>query len=260
MSKVFKLFKTKRPFIGVIHFTPLLGYKDFKGLDKILKKALQDLKALEEGGVDGVFVENNYDYPHKITVGPETVACMTYLTEKIVNSTERPVGVSVLWNDCKAAFSVAKVTGAKFIRIPAFVDTAKTNYGVAKAAPKEVVEYRKLIKAEDVLLFADIHVKHAEIISKKTITQSARESIKHKADALIITGKWTGDAPQMDDLKKVRKTVNKFPILIGSGADSENINFLLEYADGAIVSTSLKTAKTQDKVNVRGFQDSIDKK
>lgn len=260
MNKVSKLFKTKRPFIGVVHFTPLLGYKDFQGLDNTLKKALKDLKALEDGGVDGLFVENNYDYPHKIIVGPETVACMTFLTQEIVKNTKLPVGVSVLWNDYKAALSISKVTGAKFIRIPVFVDTAKTNYGTVKGQAKDVLAYRKSIEAEDVLLFTDIHVKHAQILSKKTISQSAKEAIKYMADALIITGKWTGDAPNIDDLKKTRKSVGNFPILIGSGASSQNIDKLLEYADGAIVSTSLKTEKTKDKVNIRGFEDSIDKK
>lgn len=260
MSSLAKVFKTKTPIIGALHFMPLLGYDNYQGLAKTLSKALFDLKALEEGGVDGVIVENNYDYPHKIVTNPETVACMSVLTQKIVEKTKLPVGISVLWNDYKAALSIACVTGARFVRVPAFVDTVKTSYGVVHSNPTDVVRYRDSINARGVLLFTDIQVKHAEMLSNKSIVTSARQAIKNKSDVLIVTGKWTGDAPDLEDLQRVRKAVGDFPIVVGSGATSDNIQTLLSYADGVIVSTSLKTTKTKDKVNVRGYQDKIDKK
>lgn len=258
MNKLQKLFRAKNPIIGALHFSPLLGYEGYLGIDKILKNALKDLEALEAGNVDGVIVENNYDYPHKIIVGPETVACMALLTQEIVKKSTIPVGISMLWNDYKAGLAVAKTTGAKFIRVPVFVDKVKTNYGIVKGDAKNVIAYRSSIKAEDILLFTDIHVKHAELLSKSSITASAKKAIKEGSDGLIITGKWTGDAPNLNQLRKVRKSVGDFPILIGSGADAENIATLLQDATGAIVSTSLKTTKTTDKVNIRGFGDRID--
>ncbi len=63
LDKIFK--KTNNIVIGAIHFPPLLGYPDFPGLDVCLKNAIDDLRAFEKGGVDGVIIENNYDIPHK---------------------------------------------------------------------------------------------------------------------------------------------------------------------------------------------------
>ena len=57
LAKIFK--KRKNIIIGAIHFPPLLGYKDFPGLDVALKNAFADLRALETGGADGVIFENN---------------------------------------------------------------------------------------------------------------------------------------------------------------------------------------------------------
>lgn len=261
MNKIKTVFKTKRPIIGAIHFMPLLGYKSYQGLGKILNAALQDLKALEEGGVDGIILENNYDTPHKIFVDPEIIACITYLTTEIVKRTKLPVGISVLWNDYKAALSIAKISGGKFIRVPVFVDDVRTQYGDVFGEANKIIEYKNKIKAKGILLFTDIHVKHAKILSKYSLEASAKKAIRKGSDGIIITGKWTGNAPKLDDLSLVRGTVGSFPIFVGSGAGLENIKDLTVYADGIIVGTSLKTGKNNIKhVNIRGEEERINKK
>lgn len=75
----------------MIHFAPLLGYARDWNMQLVLDDALKDLEALIDGGVDAIMVENNYDIPHHIKVGPETVACMTYLTREIRNRTSLPL-------------------------------------------------------------------------------------------------------------------------------------------------------------------------
>lgn len=259
MNKLKKLFKTERPVIGMIHFMPLMGYRDFAGIDKVLQKALKDLRALEKGGVGAILVENNYDISHRINVLPETIACMTYLTKEIVQNTRLPVGVIVLWNDYKAALSIAKVCGAKFVRVPVFVDKVRTAYGDITGDPEDVIKYRKSINAEDIFIFTDIHVKHATFLSKKTIEESAKEAIKKGSDVVIVTGKLTGDAPFMDDLRTVRQAIENFPLFVGSGADEKNVGELLRFADGVIVGTAVKTGRKQrNNVNIKSYRERID--
>ncbi len=256
LSKIFK--KDKNIIIGAIHFPPLFGYKDFPGLDIALENALQDTEVFEDGGADGIIIENNYDVPHKINVYKETVEIMIYLGKEIKKIAKIPIGVSVLWNDYKAALFIAKEIGAQFIRVPVFVDNVKTDYGEVSGDPKDVLEYRKKIGAEKVALFTDIHVKHAELLEKKTIQESAREAIKSGSDALIITGKWTAQAPILEELISVKNATKDFPILIGSGVDKENIRKLFEYANGAIVSTSLKEGGVvDDEVNLKSYKQRI---
>ncbi|HUT22478.1 MAG TPA: BtpA/SgcQ family protein [Candidatus Bipolaricaulota bacterium] len=259
LNKIFN--KTNGIIIGALHFAPLLGYSDYPGDEIILKNALRDLSAFEEGGVDGVIIENNYDIPHKIFVKKETADEMLALGKEIKKIAKKPLGVSVLWNDYKKALLIAQKIGAKFIRIPVFVDSVKTNYGDIIADPQAVIKFRKEINAEDISLFTDIHVKHAELLKNKSIEDSAKEAIKSGSDALIVTGRWTGDAPDLAELKKIREVVGDFPILIGSGADDKNINELFEYANGAIISTSLKEGGIKEtEVNVKGWEQRIDRK
>jgi len=257
LNKIFN--KDRNIIIGAIHFAPLLGYKDFPGYKVIIKNALEDLMAFQEGGVDGVIVENNYDIPHKISVEKETVELMTRLGKEIKKQAKIPVGVSVLWNDYKAAFTIAKEIGAQFIRIPVFIDRVKTDYGIIESNPEEVIGFRKSINAENIAIFTDIHVKHSKILNKETIEESAINAIKNNSDALIITGRWTGEAPDIEKLSSVRAAVKSSPILIGSGVNVNNIQNLFNYADGAIVSTFLKEGKSKkEEVNVKGWKQRID--
>lgn len=258
LNKIFK--KKNNIIIGVIHFPPLLGYPKFPGLDVCLRDALKDLKSFQ-GKVDGLFIENNYDIPHKQKVDPEIVAAMTYLGSKVRSATNLPLGISVLWNDYQAALSMAKILNYQFIRVPVFVDKVKTKCGIIQGKPKEVIKFRKSIKADQIALFTDIHVKHSKLLSKYSIIQSARRAVKFGSDALIITGRWTGQAPNLKELQKVRKSINQFPILIGSGGAKDNIANIFQYANGAIISTSLKQGRNRAaEVNVKSWRQRIDKK
>jgi predicted TIM-barrel enzyme len=59
------------------------------------------------------------------------------------------------------------------------------------------------------------------------------------ADALIVSGRMTGDAPELEKVRRARELATR-PILMGSGTTTENIADFLQYADGAIVGSSLK--------------------
>jgi membrane complex biogenesis BtpA family protein len=259
--KLLKIFgKEKNIVIGAIHLPPLLGYKNFPGFDVALKNALTDLEAFESGGVDGIIFENNYDIPHKICVDASVVSSMTFLGEKLRKATCLPLGISVLWNDYRTALSIAKILDLQFIRVPVFVDTVKTNYGIVKGQAKKIIEFKKIINDNKIALLTDIHVKHAELLSKYDLVTSARLAIKNKSDAIIITGQWTGNAPSVSEVENLRKKIAAFPILIGSGIDSNNAKTLFQYANGAIVSTSLKTGiNISDEVNVKPYSQRIDK-
>jgi membrane complex biogenesis BtpA family protein len=260
MTELKRIFnKNNNVVIGAVHFPPLIGYPDFPGIKIAETNALRDLRSFEHGGADGTIFENNYDQPHVVEVGPGTSAAMAYLGSKIIDASQKPVGVSTLWNDFKTSLAIAKLLKLSFIRIPVFVDTVRASCGVIHGNPQEIIKYRRALHAENVALFTDIHVKHAELLSRYSIIQSARRAIASGSDALILTGKWTGDAPDLNELKSVRVAVGNFPILIGSGADEKNAQALFRYANGVIVSTSLKRGlKKKNEVNVKSYDQRID--
>lgn len=223
----------------MVHLPPLLGCGDYPGFTKALENALTDLKALTDGGIDGIMIENNYDQPHRAVVGPQVISIMTLLAKELRQSTSLPIGISVLWNDYQAALAIAQTTSLQFIRVPAFVDTVETKYGVMEAVNQGPVEFRQKLEANNVAILADIHVKHSKLLSPHTLEQSAKMAAAAGADGIIVTGTWTGNAPITSDLETVQ-TATSLPVVIGSGASADNLPTLAPYCDGIIVSTSLK--------------------
>ncbi|NTV22673.1 MAG: BtpA/SgcQ family protein [Candidatus Yonathbacteria bacterium] len=239
--------------IGAIHLPPLPDHREFPGFDIAIKNALLDLTALEEGGVTGIIFENNYDIPHVPYVSSHTADVMTTIGASIRNATHLPLGISVLWNDYRTALTIAKHLQLDFIRIPVFVDTVHTDYGTINGVSQEVISLRKEMGAEDIALFTDIHVKHARILSTDDIYTSAKNAICEGSDALIITGKWTGDAPDMKEVMLLREKFPNAQILLGSGVSEENVHNLFKYANGAIISTSLKENIGKHSINVKPY-------
>ena len=269
-----KIALRKKPLIvGMVHFGPLAGRPDAPRPQVVLQKAKKDLAALIKGGIDAVMFENMYDQPHTERLDPKRAVQFERLVISLAKNLRVPFGLSVLWNDYGTGFAVAKKTGASWIRVPVFVDSVQTEYGIFRAHPKDVIQARNKAGANKVQIFADVHVKHAKLLNKKNIIISARETMKAGADAVILTGKWTGDPPKIQEIKNVRKAIGLFPIFIGSGMTAQNIKKYLPFIDGAIVGTSLKkngkikvghhlqTAWKQqiNIVNVRRFMQKIDR-
>jgi membrane complex biogenesis BtpA family protein len=240
------LFDKSKSIIGMIALPPL-NYKFV--LNQAIDRALKDLDTLQRGGVDGVCIENDYDQPHQITIDREMVESFKQIAQEVRTQAKLPVGLQVLLNDWRASLDIAKAVGAQFVRLDFFVDRVRIHAGVIEPEPETVIAYRKQISAENVALFTDIQVKHSKMLElKKPLAISAHQAIAHGADALIVTGKLTGEPPDIEDLKEVRKATGNFPILIGSGTNAQNVADLFQYVDGAIVGTSLKQSKASHEM------------
>jgi uncharacterized protein len=243
--------------IGMIHLESLLGYPQHKNMEYVLENAKKDAKQLLEGGVDGILIENTYDDPHTKKVGPEIISAYTRVALEIKKMTNIPLGICVLWNDYKAALSIAKIVDANFIRIPIFIEAAVTASGIIEGEPYEVMKFRKQINAENIKIYTDIQVKHAGHIAQRDILDTALEAIDFKSDGIIITGQRTGDQPIISQLKKIRENIPNSNIIIGSGTNISNVNELAKYANIAIVGTYFKTNGRIDCEKVKKLMDEI---
>ena len=241
-----QLFRNKQPIIGMIHLPPLPGYPLHPGMDRVIRKALTDLKTLEKAGFDGVLVENDNDQPHRVGVSRVIIQSFREVMKQILKDAKVPVGMEIIY-DMQETIKVAHAVGAQFVRLDVFVDNVKTQWGRIFAQAEELVSLKKNLGAAKLVLLTDIQVKHAQMLDEKTLEQSGREAIKHGSDALIITGDWTGHAPSVSDCLKVKKIGSETPILIGSGLSVDNVKNLLPYVQGAIVGTSIKTGASIDK-------------
>jgi uncharacterized protein len=235
------LFRVQKPIIGMLHLPPLPGSPiyDGKGLKEIIERALSDAEELQAGGVDALEVENFSDptyYPQE--VGPELVAAMAIVSDHVIRNISIPLGICIL-SDPKASLSVAHAVGARFIRATFFTEASVDVSGLVLPKPHELLRFRKFLDPS-IKIFADVHIKHSAPLVNRPLGDSALDAKYFLADAVIISGTHTGKDTKLDDLKATKGAVEDFPVLVGSGFKKDTAEMIFQYADGAIVGTSLK--------------------
>jgi len=239
---LYQLFKTRTPIIGVVHLLPLPTSPRWGGsLKAVIDRAEQEATALASGGVDGILVENFFDAPFpKNQVDPAVVSAMTVVVQRIQNLVTLPIGINVLRNDARSAMAIASCVKAQFIRVNVLSGAMATDQGLIEGEAHHLLRYRREL-GSDVKIFADVLVKHARPLSSPNLTVAVQDTIERSlADAVILSGWATGSPPNLEDLELASQAAAGTPVFIGSGASWENIATLIQAADGAIVSTSLK--------------------
>ncbi len=239
-------FRTEKPILGMVHLKPLPGsplYDPEGGMKKILAHAVDEAGRLEEAGVAGIQIENQFDRPFlkADAIGPETTAAVTAASAAITEAVSLPVGINIHLNGVEQAIAIAHAVGAKWIRAFELANAYVSTSGVVDAAGPSLFRYRAFLHAEQVMVFGDFHVKHGShyIIADRTLVEQAEDVVDFGAEAIIISGTKTGNAPKKEEVQEVKRAVDA-PILIGSGLTLENADKLVPVIDGAIVGSYFK--------------------
>jgi membrane complex biogenesis BtpA family protein len=244
MKSLADLFPAPKPVIGMVHLWPLPGAPGYTGygMQKIIDNAMRDAEALMQGGVDGLAVENMWDLPYYVgsDAKPEAMTAHAVAAAEIVKNFPVPVGINVIHNGGIVCLSIALAAGARWIRVCILTgarvwDTGEFDHGCAA----ELMRKRKELHAEGVHIFADVDKKHSVAFPGIDLRTHIEWTEFYGADALIVSGRFTGNAPDVEKVREAKKVATR-PILIGSGTSAENVAALLAYADGIIVGSSLK--------------------
>ena len=226
----------EKPIIGMIHMPPLPGApKSNLSMKQLTEFVLSEAGKLERAGLDACIVENVGDVPLlKQDLAPYSVAAMSLLTKAVVDHTEMKVGVNMLRNACEEALSIAHIAGAHFIRCNILIGAYATDQGIIEGCAARVARLRKELDSR-VLVFGDVHVKHAYPIFNVEIEYAAQDLAERGgADAVIVSGPRSPVPPPFERVKKVRDAITK-PVLIGSGIDLANVGEFYRNSDGVIV-------------------------
>ncbi len=127
------------------------------------------------------------------------------------------------------------------MRANQWVNAYVANEGFLNGPAPEAMRYRSNIRAGDVAIFADVHVKfgaHA-ITADRSIAEQATDAEWFDADVLIASGTRTGSPTEPQEVAEVRAGTN-LPVIVGSGLTADLVPSLFPAADGAIVGQWLK--------------------
>ena len=251
------------PVIGVLHVPALPGAPaNALSFREIREFVARDAEAYASGGIDALILENFGDVPfYPDRVPPETVALLTALACETRARFSQPLGINVLRNDGESALAVAAASGAAFIRVNVYTGARVADQGILQSRAHAIQRLKRAL-ASEVLVFADVAVKHSAPLGERALEDEVEDAIQRAlADAVIVTGEATGKPANLDAIRTARVAAHGTPVFVGSGASEETIAGILTAADGVIVGTSLKRdghiASPVDAGRVRRFMGAV---
>jgi membrane complex biogenesis BtpA family protein len=241
---IHSLFGVKRALIGVIHAQALPGTPASRlGVSAIAKAAAAEAEIYAAAGFHGLILENTHDRPYLkgAAIGPEIVAAMSIIGAEVRRATPLPLGIQVLAGANRAAIAVAHACGAAFVRVEGFVFAHVADEGLIESSAGDLLRYRRMIGADDVLVFADIKKKHSAhaITADVDIAETAKAAEFFSVDGVIVSGAATGSPADPEEVEAVSRVVS-VPTIIGSGITADNIA-RYHGADAFIVGSSVKS-------------------
>jgi uncharacterized protein len=225
-----------RPILGMIHMPALPSApQNDKSMDELVAFALSEARKLESAGLDACIVENVGDVPlFRDHVPAATVASMAILVTEVRRATSMYVGVNILRNACEEALSIAHVCGADFIRCNVVIGAYVTDQGIIQGCAAELARLRRGL-GSDVLVFGDVHVKHAHPLFDVPIEYAAQDLAERGGvDAVIVSGPRSPIPPTLERLETVKRAV-ELPVLIGSGIGLDNVKEFYERSSGVLI-------------------------
>jgi len=152
-----------------------------------------------------------------------------------------PLGINLVHNGGTALLGIAIAAGASFIRVCMFTGAGVWEAGSwDEGCAAELMRRRKELGAEHIKIIADVDKKHSVRFPGIDLATHIEWTRFSGADALIVSGKMTGDAPDIEKIRAAKALAKECPVLIGSGATEENVGAFLSVADGVIVGSSIK--------------------
>lgn len=243
MPSAKRLFASAKPVIAMIHVGALPGTPAAsRSLREIEAQALREARIYRDAGVHGVMLENMHDTPYlRGGVGPEIVAALAVISRAVKDAIRLPCGVQILAAANTEALAVALAADLDFVRAEGFAFAHVADEGLIQSSAAALLRYRRAIAADRVQVWADVKKKHSShaITADVGIGETAHAAEFMRADAVIVTGAVTGDAPKPADVREVKRAT-RLPVLLGSGVTAANVRAFLAEADGCIVGSEFK--------------------
>lgn len=244
------MFKPNCSVLAMIQPEPLPGSfrHNQMTIEEIVELVMKETDMVVANGFDGVIIQNMNDMPIKQFSRPEVIAYMTRIglaiKEKYPNLI---IGVLVNW-DGVAGLAIADAIGADFVRIEHLYTGAEvTSAGILEAQCVDICELKKRIKSK-VLIYADIYEVHGIPICQKSWADAAWECVNEAfADGLFVSGKTISES--INIVKEIKQKCPNTPVLLGGGANGDNIFELLKYYDGVSVATWIKDGNMKNPIN-----------
>ncbi len=257
-----KVFGREKVIIASLYLPPMPGTMRYKSqsVAEMVAYTRRELESLEAGGMDGVTIGNQQNWPYQLGVGPDTVALMTHIITEAHRGLSIPFGITCFWDDI-AALAVAKATGAAFVR-GVFRGVYAGEMGLMNLNAADAMRFRRQIDADDVRVMFMLRPIAARAVGERSLEADVKDAVwASKPDAFALCGPIPGEAPTVKELELVVSNAKEAPVLMNNGANPGNIADVLAVCNGAVIGTHLradrKSSNPFDPDRVKSFMEQV---
>jgi len=236
-----KIFSQPKPIIGMVHLPASPGQPQAKSkpdIKAVIASVSADIKALQDGGIDGLLFCNESDLPYTTKLNSEVGSWTTFLVGAVYDQIKIPYGVNLLW-DPIASIEAAAGCGASFVR-EVMCGSFASEMGILSPDPAAIAQTRTRLKADHIALFTNIVPEFASAMENRSVAQRAKAAEYFGFDAILISGPVAGVAFSEEDLLAAKEVAKSIPIFANTGVNAQTVAKTLTMADGVISGSAMK--------------------
>jgi membrane complex biogenesis BtpA family protein len=254
-----EVFGVKKPIIAMLHLRALPGDPGFRfgdTMEEVTNAARKDLAALQEGGVDGVLISNEFSLPYQRTVDFVIPAAMARVIGELLKDIRVPYGVDCI-SDGLATIELAAATNARFVR-GTFCGVYVGDGGFYNNDISFLLRRKTALHLTNLKMLYFINPESDRNLDTRPLSEIAKSVIfKARPDGLCISASAAGQ--DVDDrlIRNVKESAPEVAVFCNTGCRTDTIKTKLGYADAAVVGTTFKENgdfyKAVDSTRVKDF-------
>lgn len=226
-----ELFKVEKPIIALLHLRALPGDPLFGGsMNAVIEKAREELNALQDGGVDGILIANEFSLPYEKKISHVTVAAMGRIVGELSRDIKVPFGVNIVSNPL-ATIDLAAATGANFVR-STFTGAYIGENGITDTNIPETLRRKAALGLHDLKLLFKVNPESDVYMAERSLEKITKSMIFHCfPDGLCVSGASAGSETDSSLVTRVKNVAGDIPVFCNTGCTKENIAEKLAQSD-----------------------------
>ena len=237
-----KLFGVKKPIIAMLHLDPLPGDPRWRygdTMESVVQHALADLKALQDGGVDGILISNEFSLPYQRHMNFVTPAAMAYVVGRLREHIRVPFGVDCI-SDGEATIELAAAVGAAFVR-GTFCGVYVGDGGFYNNDFSALLRRKAALHLNNLKMLYFINPESDRNLDTRPLVDIAKSTIfKAHPDGLCISANAAGQDVDDSLIESVKQANPEVVVLCNTGCRPDTIARKLRCGDAAVVGTYFK--------------------
>ena len=246
----------KKPIIAMLHLDPLPSdprwhYGD--SVEAVVQHALEDLRALQNGGVDGILISNEFSLPYQRHMNFVTPAAMAYVVGRLKDEIRVPFGVDCI-SDGEATIELAAAVGADFVR-GTFCGVYVCDGGLYNIDFSALLRRKAALHLDNLKMLYFINPESDRNLDTRPLADIAKSTIfKAHPDGLCISANAAGQ--DVDDalITSVKEANPEVVVLCNTGCRPDTIVRKLRCGDAAVVGTYFKEGGKLEDSRLRNLR------